>query len=145
MTKKSPVAPQSVQSSRASDENSYIRFLVLGIIVLGVISVVARLSAELSPFPALLLGINGAALFLCGFDKSLASAAKTRVPEKVLLLFGLLGGSLGLVTGMFFFRHKTKKSSFIFGLLIILVIHILLLQETGFVEALKGVAIHPRV
>lgn len=138
MTKKSPVAPQSAQSARVSDENPYIRFLVLGIIVLGVISVVARLGAELSPFPALLLGINGAALFLCGFDKSLAGTAKTRVPEKVLLLFGLLGGSPGLVTGMFFFRHKTKKSSFIFGLLIILVIHILLLQETGFVEAIKG-------
>lgn len=75
---------------------------------------------------ALIIGLNLAAFCLCGLDKSAAMAGSIRVPEQVLLGFGLLGGSMGLLLGMQLLRHKTRKSSFQFWLCLILVAQIIL-------------------
>jgi uncharacterized membrane protein YsdA (DUF1294 family) len=125
-------------SSKVEDDSPYLRFLLLGTLVLGLVSVIARLGAGLHPGAALLIGINGAALFLCGFDKSVAVSGKTRIPEVILLAFCLFGGSVGLILGMFLFRHKTRKGSFILSLLLILVVQIQILRSTGFIEAVQG-------
>ena len=45
---------------------------------------------------------------LYGIDKFKAKRNLWRVPEKVLLLFGFVGGALGGILGMNTFRHKTK-------------------------------------
>ncbi len=50
--------------------------------------------------------------FLYGIDKSLAKAEARRIPEKVLFLWGFLGGAVGGFLGMGFFRHKTLHLSF---------------------------------
>ena len=63
----------------------------------------------------LLIGINLSAAALAVFDKSIAGRSATRVPEKVLLGVAALGGSLGLLLAMTFFRHKTAKPSFMFA------------------------------
>jgi uncharacterized membrane protein YsdA (DUF1294 family) len=125
-------------SKPVETDSPYLRFLLLGAFVLGLFSVVARLGTGLNPEAALLIGINGAALFLCGFDKSVAVSGKTRIPEGVLLAFCLFGGTVGLISGMCLFRHKTRKASFIFSLLIILVVQIQILRSTGFIEAVQG-------
>lgn len=119
-------------------DSPYLRFLLLGILVLGLVSVTARLITGLTPGAALLLGTNAAALFLCGFDKSVAVSGKTRIPESVLLAFCLFGGSVGLIAGMFLCRHKIRKASFIFCVLLILVLQIQILRSTGFIEAVQG-------
>jgi uncharacterized membrane protein YsdA (DUF1294 family) len=119
-------------------DSPYIRFLLLSTLVLGLVSVVARLGAGLQAGAALLIGINCAAFFLCGFDKSIAGSDKTRIPEVILLSFCLFGGTVGFILGMCLFRHKTRKASFIFSLLIILVVQIQILRSTGFVEAVQG-------
>lgn len=80
---------------------------------------------------ALLGGINAALFCACGFDKSGAGLGTTRIPEKVLYGFAALGGSLGLLLGMAFFRHKTKKARFQFVLAVILVAQLALLRLSG--------------
>ncbi len=41
-------------------------------------------------------------------DKKKAKRGVWRIPEKVLLLLGFLGGSVGALLAMKFLRHKTK-------------------------------------
>jgi len=75
-----------------------------------------------------LIVTNLIAFLTYGYDKLIAGSRKTRVPEKVLLLLALMGGSLGALVGMYVFHHKTSKQSFltrfwiIFGVQMILVI-----------------------
>lgn len=61
---------------------------------------------------------------MMGIDKALAKRGTWRVPEKTLFLLALLGGSLGGIIGMYFFRHKTRHSSFKAGLPMMLIVNI---------------------
>ncbi len=58
-------------------------------------------------------------------DKQKAIKHKWRIPEKRLFLYAILGGSIGSITGMKIFRHKTKHSYFVIGMPLILVIQII--------------------
>ncbi len=68
--------------------------------------------------------INLASFTIMAIDKSKAKKGKYRIPEKVLFLFALLGGSIGSIAGMYSFRHKTKHWYFVVGFPIILIIQI---------------------
>lgn len=59
-----------------------------------------------------LLAINAVAFGTYGYDKSIASGDRIRVPERVLLLLAFVGGSLGAWLGMKVFHHKTIKVAF---------------------------------
>ncbi|MFO0975445.1 MAG: DUF1294 domain-containing protein [Planctomycetaceae bacterium] len=48
-----------------------------------------------------------------GWDKRRATSGGRRVPEKTLHILSLLGGWPGALLGQRFFRHKTKKLSFL--------------------------------
>lgn len=63
----------------------------------------------------ILLGINILAFSLMGIDKRRARRHLWRIPEKTLFLVVLLGGGIGGMLGMFFFRHKTKHWYFRLG------------------------------
>ena len=58
---------------------------------------------------------------LMGTDISRARNGKWRIRERTLFLFSLLGGSIGTLTGMYVFRHKTKHWYFVIGMPLILV------------------------
>ena len=73
-----------------------------------------------------LLIVNAAAFLLMLVDKIKAKKNKWRIPEKVLFLSAIIGGSLGSLAGMFLFRHKTKHFSFLLGLPLIFAAHVLL-------------------
>lgn len=62
-------------------------------------------------------------LTMC-IDKYKAKKGYWRTPEKTIFSITLLGGGIGTVTGMFLFRHKTKKMNFTIGLPTILVAEI---------------------
>lgn len=62
-----------------------------------------------------------------GIDKLKAVKDKWRIPEKVLFLLSVIGGSVGALLGMYTFRHKTKKPAFKFGIPAILIVQIVLL------------------
>lgn len=59
-----------------------------------------------------------------GIDKLKAIKDKWRIPEKVLFLLSIIGGSVGAMLGMYTFRHKTKKPLFKFGIPAILIVQI---------------------
>lgn len=69
--------------------------------------------------------INAAGFLLMLIDKRRAIKNRWRIPEKTLLLFALLGGSLGVLLGMKLARHKTKKPVFSIGVPIILAVWII--------------------
>jgi uncharacterized membrane protein YsdA (DUF1294 family)/cold shock CspA family protein len=52
------------------------------------------------------------AFFIYGFDKSQAQRGGLRVPEAILHVLSLLGGSPGAFAAMRVFHHKTSKTSF---------------------------------
>lgn len=56
--------------------------------------------------------INMIAFGIYGFDKAMAIKHNRRVPEKVLLLIGLIGGAFGALAGMIIFRHKIRHKRF---------------------------------
>lgn len=72
-----------------------------------------------------LLIINAAALILMLVDKIKAKQNLWRIPEKILFLAAILGGSVGSLLGMYLFRHKTKHFSFIFGMPLILAVQLI--------------------
>ena len=63
---------------------------------------------------------------LMGFDKRWARRDGWRVRECTFFIVALLGGALGGVIGMFFFRHKTRHWYFRYGLPAILILQLVL-------------------
>lgn len=57
--------------------------------------------------------VNLAAFILYGYDKSCAKKKTRRIPERTLLLWAWLGGSIGAFLGMKIFHHKTLKAKFV--------------------------------
>lgn len=73
-----------------------------------------------------LLVLNLLGLALMGLDKWKASSHRWRIPEVHLFIVCIIGGSLGCFTGMYLFRHKTKKWYFRYGFPVILGLHLVL-------------------
>jgi uncharacterized membrane protein YsdA (DUF1294 family) len=73
-----------------------------------------------------LLIMNVIGLAVMGIDKAKAIHHAWRIPEKVLFLVSLLGGSVGTWAGMYIFRHKTKHWYFVIGMPAILILQIAL-------------------
>ncbi|SHK78335.1 Uncharacterized membrane protein YsdA, DUF1294 family [Selenomonas ruminantium] len=72
--------------------------------------------------------INALVLVVYGGDKLFAKMDSWRVPEKILMLLAVLGGSIGALLAMQIFRHKTRHLKFRYGVPVIL-----LLQVAGLV------------
>ncbi|EJF52974.1 putative membrane protein [Saprospira grandis DSM 2844] len=73
------------------------------------------------------ISLNIYALIQMYWDKRQAKKDAWRVPEKQLLRLGFLGGSLGILAGIYWFRHKTRKRSFLWRAWTALLLHLLLL------------------
>ena len=63
-----------------------------------------------------LAAVNVVTFTVYGIDKSKARRGAWRIPEKMLFLLPLLGGSVGALLGMKVFRHKTKHWYFVWGI-----------------------------
>jgi len=72
-----------------------------------------------------LLAINLITFFIMWVDKKKAKWGKWRIQEKTLFILCTIGGSIGGIAGMYTFRHKTKKTRFVIGFPLILIIQIL--------------------
>lgn len=60
-------------------------------------------------------------------DKFKAQKGYYRTPEKTIFMITILGGGIGTITGMYLFRHKTKKPKFTIGLPTILISEIFII------------------
>ena len=73
---------------------------------------------------AYLLVLTVLGFSLTALDKYLARRHLWRIPEPILLLTSVLGGSLGVVMAMILVRHKTKKPLFLIAVPIMLTVQI---------------------
>jgi uncharacterized membrane protein YsdA (DUF1294 family) len=101
--------------------------LFFGLTIAGTLAIYFILNWDL--LIAWVISINLVALFAYRFDKGIAGSERTRVPERILLLLALAGGSLGAILGMYFVgeHHKTSKTSFMVPFYAILVVQVILL------------------
>ena len=67
--------------------------------------------------------MNILAFVAFGKDKAAARRGQRRIPEKTLFQMSLLGGSAGALIGMHVFHHKTRHSSFVWGIPLFLIAH----------------------
>ena len=74
-----------------------------------------------------LLAVNIAGFAAMGIDKQRARKRAYRIPEATLFSIAVLGGSVGSIIGMYFFRHKTRHLKFVIGMPLILIIQIALI------------------
>ena len=71
--------------------------------------------------------INIITFLVFGYDKWQAKNNKRRISEFHLLLLTAIGGTIGGLLGMNFFKHKTNKFSFILSFYAIAILQIILL------------------
>jgi len=64
--------------------------------------------------------INLDGFLLMGADKGRAKKGKRRILEATMFLVAVLGGSLGVLLGMYTFRHKTLHTKFTVGIPLLL-------------------------
>ena len=76
-------------------------------------------------FVIYLIIINIIGFFIMFIDKRKAENGSWRIPEKTLFIITALGGGIGTITGMYTFRHKTKKPEFTIGLPFITILEII--------------------
>jgi len=73
-----------------------------------------------------LLSVNLIGFVKMGVDKKRAIRGAFRISEASLFFTALIGGSLGSILGMQYFRHKTKHWYFQYGMPAILLFQIVL-------------------
>ena len=72
-----------------------------------------------------LLTINAVGFMLMLADKIKAKKNLWRIPEMILFVTAIAGGSIGSLAGMYLFRHKTRHFSFILGMPLILAVQVI--------------------
>lgn len=72
------------------------------------------------PLLIYLIIVNVISLLLMHRDKQLAIQHRRRIPEITLVGLAVMGGSLGILAGMYIFRHKTRHLRFKAGIPLII-------------------------
>lgn len=80
----------------------------------------------MKPLLLYLIIINAAGFLLMLIDKYKAKKGLWRIPEKELMGVAALGGSLGVLAGMYTVRHKTRHNKFVIGVPVILAVQLVL-------------------
>lgn len=76
-----------------------------------------------------LIAVSLISFALFGIDKQKAVHHAWRIPERVLILSAIAGGSIGALLGMGCFHHKTRKPLFSVGIPVILCLQVLILLK----------------
>lgn len=74
-----------------------------------------------------LIIINALTLVVYGIDKWKSRRGQWRISERTLLMLAAIGGSIGGLTAMRLWRHKTQHKKFVYGLPFILLLQITLI------------------
>ncbi len=70
--------------------------------------------------------LNIVSLSFMASDKIRAMEHRFRIPESVLLILAVVGGSLGILLGMFLFHNRVRRLKFKYGVPAILFIQLML-------------------
>lgn len=71
--------------------------------------------------------VNLLGFALMGIDKRKAVKHLWRIPEAVLFIVAVIGGSIGCIFGMQIFRHKTRYWNFVYSVPAILILQVVLI------------------
>ena len=74
-----------------------------------------------------LIVINIVTFVVYGIDKLKAKQGSWRISEATLLIFAVIGGSIGALLGMKIWHHKTMHKKFRYGLPLIQLVQIALI------------------
>lgn len=74
-----------------------------------------------------ILGVNILSYLIYKIDKRRAREKKFRIPEKVLLFFSIMGGSVGSLMSMVINKHKLAKKQFYIFVPFLIILHSFLL------------------
>ncbi len=69
--------------------------------------------------------INTLSLIMIRSDKRKAKNHSWRIPESLIFTSSFLGGAIGTLLGMEFFRHKTKHIKFKIGIPVLIIVNLL--------------------
>ena len=72
-----------------------------------------------------LFALNLITFIIYGIDKFKAKKAKWRISEATLILFAVIGGSIGAWLGLQVWRHKTQHKKFFIGIPMILTLQVI--------------------
>lgn len=97
----------------------YIFYSIMGASLVVLSAILVWWHFALPLLAAAFLALNVGAVFFMGLDKFLARSGSVRTPEVIVFVIALLGGSPGVLLGIHVFKHKTRKASFQFVLLLI--------------------------
>lgn len=75
-----------------------------------------------------LIAINLITFAIYAYDKTIAKTQFTRVPESLLLLLALVGGTIGALAAMQLLRHKTAKAGFRLKFWLVVIVQIVLIS-----------------
>ena len=81
----------------------------------------------MEPLSIYLLIINAWGMLFMLADKHRAKKKMWRIPEAALMGIAIIGGSLGILLGMYLFHHKTQRLKFSLGIPILVIVHSILL------------------
>ena len=75
-------------------------------------------------FFAYILLISICSIVVCVYDKKISKRnnVKLRIPEKSLFVWSAVGGSVAMYLTMHLIRHKTKHTSFMVGIPVIIIL-----------------------
>jgi uncharacterized membrane protein YsdA (DUF1294 family)/cold shock CspA family protein len=91
----------------------YSPYLIFGFIaLLSTLAIFTYVSQHLQILISYFIAINTTTFVLYGYDKLISSGERLRVPELILQILALVGGSPAALMAQKFFRHKTIKGSF---------------------------------
>ena len=69
--------------------------------------------------------VNLFGIVIMKIDKEKAKNGNYRISEKILFIIAILLGGVGIYSGMYMFRHKTKHVKFTVGIPITIVLNII--------------------
>jgi uncharacterized membrane protein YsdA (DUF1294 family) len=87
-------------------------FFLAAVILLAAFGIALWQLTSLHPGWIYLIAVSVITFLFYGYDKFQARRNGTRIPELVLHLLALAGGTIGAFLGQILFRHKTKKWQF---------------------------------
>ncbi len=73
-----------------------------------------------------LISINLVSFLTMGIDKYKAKKGYWRIPEKTLFILAVIGGSVGVMSGMRVFHHKTLHWQFCYAIPLIVALQLVL-------------------
>lgn len=69
--------------------------------------------------------MNVVGFLVMGIDKLKARKHRRRISERTLFAISIISGSVGMLAGMYTFRHKTRHVKFVVGIPVIIAIQII--------------------